>query len=76
MRAPKMSLPPPPPPAEPPKPIPTATDPNVRQAAIEDARKNRGRAGRMSTLLAGALGDGNWAAPPTEKRSMLGASLG
>jgi hypothetical protein len=44
----------------------------VRQAAIEDARKNRGRAGRMSTLLSGSLGDGNYAAPAAPKRMLLG----
>jgi hypothetical protein len=70
MRTPK--LPPPPPPPPPPKPIPTATAPNVRQAAIEDARRNRGRSGRMSTLLAGSLGDGDYAAPMTERKTMLG----
>ena len=72
MRKPKMPAPAPPPP--PPKPIPVATAPNVRQAAIEDARKNRGKAGRMSTLLSyGSLGDGDYAAPPpTERRTMLG----
>ena len=71
MRKPKM--PPAPPPPPPPRPIPTATAPNVQQAAIEDARYNRGRAGRTSTMLAmGSLGDGNYAAPPTEKKTMLG----
>jgi hypothetical protein len=70
MRKPKMPAAPPPPP--PPKPIPTATDPNVRQAAIEDARRGRKRAGRMSTLLSGSLGDGNYAAPPVERRTLLG----
>jgi hypothetical protein len=70
MRSPR--LPPPPPPAPPPKPIPTATAPNVRQAAIEDARRGRGRAGRMSTLLSGSLGDGNYAAPATTQRTLLG----
>jgi hypothetical protein len=44
----------------------------VRQAAIEDARKGRGRAGRMSTLLSGSLGDGDYAAPATTKRTLLG----
>lgn len=70
MRAPK--LPPAPPPPPPPKPIPTATSPNVRQAAIEDARRNRGRAGRMSTLLSGSLGDGTYSAPAVEKKTLLG----
>lgn len=70
MRTPKLPPPPPPPPA--PKPIPTATSPNVRQAAIEDARRNRGRAGRMSTLLSGALGDGNYSAPTVQRRTLLG----
>lgn len=70
MRKPKMPAPAPAPP--PPKPIPVATAPNVRQAAIEDARKNRGRSGRMSTLLSGSLGDGDYTAPPTERRTMLG----
>lgn len=60
------------PPPPPPVPIPTATAPNVRQAAIEDARRNRGKAGRMSTLLSGSLGDGNYAAPPVAKRTLLG----
>jgi hypothetical protein len=44
----------------------------VQQAAIEDARRNRGRSGRMSTMLTGSLGDGDYAAPPTEKKTMLG----
>lgn len=70
MRQPKLPPPPSPPPA--PKPIPTATSPNVRQAAIEDARKSRSRSGRMSTLLSGSLGDGNYAAPPTQRTSLLG----
>ena len=70
MRSPKM--PPAPSPPPPPRPIPTATAPNVRQAAVEDARKNRGRSGRMSTLLSGSLGDGDYSAPPTEKKTMLG----
>lgn len=70
MRTPKLPPPPPPPPA--PKPIPTATAPNVRQAAIEDARKGRNKAGRMSTLLSGSLGDGDYMAPKTERRSLLG----
>lgn len=63
MRMPKM--PPPPPPPAAPKAIPTATDPNVQQAAIEDARKSRSKAGRMSTLLSGPLGDNMYTAPPT-----------
>ncbi len=70
MRTPKM--PPAPPPPPPPRPIPTATAPNVRQAAVEDARRNGERFGRMSTMLTGSLGDGNYAAPPTEKKTMLG----
>lgn len=70
MRAPKMPAAPPPPP--PPKPIPTGTAPNVRQAMVEDARKNRGRAGRMSTLLSGSLGDGDYMAPTTERKTLLG----
>lgn len=70
MRAPK--LPPPAPPPPPPKAIPIGTAPNVRQAAVEDARKNRGRAGRMSTMLSGSLGDGDYAAPATAKKTMLG----
>lgn len=70
MRTPK--LPPAAPPPPPPKAIPTATAPNVRQAAIEDARKSKGRAGRMSTLLSGSLGDGVYDAPATERRTMLG----
>ena len=70
MRTPK--LPPAPPPPPPPKAIPTATSPNVRQAAVEDARKNRGRAGRTATLLSGSLGDGNYSAPATEKKTLLG----
>lgn len=70
MRTPKMPASPPPPP--PPKAIPTATSPNVRQAAIEDARRNRGKAGRMSTLLSGSLGDGSYAAPAVEKKTLLG----
>ena len=73
MRKPKMPAAPPPPP--PPKPIPVATAPNVRQAAIEDARKNRGRAGRMSTLLSGSLGDGDYTAPRTQRTSLLGSAL-
>lgn len=71
MRMPKMPPPPPPPPA--PKAIPTATDPNVQQAAIEDARKSRSKAGRMSTLLSGPLGDNMYTAPPTQSGgTMLG----
>jgi hypothetical protein len=72
MRTPKM--PPPPAPPPPPRPIPTATAPNVRQAAVEDARRNRGRAGRMSTMLSGSLGDGDYAAPDATatKKTMLG----
>ena len=70
MRTPKM--PPAPPPPPPPRPIPTATAPNVQQAAVEDARRNRGRSGRMATMLTGSLGDGDYAAPPTEKKTMLG----
>jgi hypothetical protein len=44
----------------------------VQQAAVEDARRNRGRSGRMATMLTGSLGDGDYAAPPTEKKTMLG----
>jgi hypothetical protein len=46
----------------------------VRQAAVEDARRNRGRSGRMSTMLSGSLGDGDYAAPDTTatKKTMLG----
>lgn len=68
---PKITMPAAPPPPPPPKPIPTATDPNIRQAMVEDARKNRSRAGRMSTLLSGSLGDGMYSAPPTESRGTL-----
>lgn len=70
MRSPK--LPPPSPPPPPPRPIPTETAPNVRQAMVEDARKNRKRTGRDATLLSGSLGDGNYAGPPTERRTLLG----
>jgi hypothetical protein len=69
MRTPK--LPPPPPPPPPPKVIPTATSANVQQAGIEDARKNRGKAGRASTLLAGSLGDGDYSAPAQVARKTL-----
>jgi hypothetical protein len=45
----------------------------VQQAAVEDARRNRGRSGRMSTMLSGSLGDGDYAAPETAaKKTMLG----
>ena len=71
MRKPKM--PPAPLPPPPPRPIPTATAANVQQAAVEEARRNRGRSGRMSTMLTGSLGDGDYAAPPpTERKTMLG----
>lgn len=69
MRMPKMPPPPPPPPA--PKAIPTAQDPNVQQAAIEDARKSRSKASRMSTLLSGPLGDNMYTAPPTKSGGTL-----
>lgn len=69
-KTPKMPAPPPPPP--PPKPIPVATDPNVRQAAIESERKGRNKQGRQSTLMQGSLGDGIYTAPETQRTTLLG----
>jgi hypothetical protein len=69
-KTPKAPSPPPPPP--PPKAIPVATDPNVRQAAIEAERKGRKRSGRQSTLMQGSLGDGIYTAPETQTATMLG----
>jgi len=73
MRRPRTSSQPtPPPPAPPPKAIPVETDPDLREAAIEMERKGRKRQGRSATLLDGALGGGSYAAPATQKNTMLG----
>lgn len=70
MRSPRMPAPPPPAPR--PKAIPVETDPDVRQAAIEMERTGRKRGGRSATLLDGALGGGSYAAPATQKNTLLG----
>lgn len=69
-KTPKLPPPPPPPPA--PKAIPTETDPSVRQAEVEAARKGRKNKGRSSTMLSGSLGDGDYAAPSTSSSTLLG----
>ena len=61
-----------PPPAPKPKPIPQETDPSVREAQIEAERKGRKRKGRSSTLIASALGDGQYDMPSTSAPVLAG----